>query len=84
MITKELTDQLKMEVKILKAEQDKFLQTYKLLCIHNGGPEWKKGHIETVLHHVRKEVIPVMEQAGMEAKSVEALCSWAETLLMRP
>jgi hypothetical protein len=34
-----------------------------------------------VFHRVRKEVIPLMEQAGMAENSVQALCSWAEKMV---
>jgi hypothetical protein len=82
MIPKELAEQVRTEVKHLKEEQEKFLQTYRRLCVHCGGPEWQKEEIEIVFHHVRREVIPIMEQAGMEHPAVQALCSWAEKLLV--
>lgn len=83
MIPNELAEQLRGEVKLLKEGQDKFLQTYKRLCVHFSGPEWRKEKdIETVFYHVRKEIIPFMEQAGMENKQVQALCSWAAKLVM--
>jgi hypothetical protein len=82
MIPNELAQQIRDEVKRLKEGQDKFLQTYKRLCAHYGGADWQKEDVETVFHHVRKEIIPVMEQAGMESKQVQALCSWAAKLVM--
>ena len=82
MLTQELTDQVRTEVKRLKEVQDQFLQTYKRYCAHFGGPEWRKKHIEMVFHRVREEVIPIMEGAGMDHKAVQALCAWAENLLM--
>jgi hypothetical protein len=82
MIPNELAKQVQMEVKHLKEEQDKFLETYRRLCVHFGGPEWQKEEIEVVMHHVRREVIPIMEQAGLEHQAVQALCSWAEKLLL--
>jgi hypothetical protein len=82
MITKELAEQVRTEVKHLKEAQERFLQTYKRLCVHYGGAEWRKDDLEVIFHRVRKEVIPIMEQAGMEDKAVQALCSWAEKLLM--
>jgi hypothetical protein len=81
MITSELAEQVRTEVKRLKELQDQFLLTYKRLCIQDGGPQWRK-EIEKVFHHVRREVIPIMEQAGVEPNAVQALCSWAEKLLM--
>jgi hypothetical protein len=82
MITQELTDQVRTEVKRLKEVQDQFLQTYKRYCVHFGGPEWRRAEIEMVFHRVRQEVIPIMEGAGMDPKAVQALCAWAEKLLM--
>ncbi len=49
---------------------------------HFGGPDWRNEEIEIVFHHVRKEIIPVMEQAGMDHNAVQALCSWAAKLVM--
>jgi hypothetical protein len=83
MITQDLTEQLRLEVKRLKEVQEQFLVTYTRLCVHHGGEKWREKEIERVFHHVRKEIIPIMEQAGMEPKAVQALCSWAETLIMR-
>jgi len=82
MITQELTDQVRTEVKRLKEVQDQFLQTYKRYCAHFGGSEWRKAEMEMVFHRVRQEVIPLMEGAGMDPKAVQALCAWAEKLLM--
>jgi hypothetical protein len=82
MMTKDLAEQVRAEVKLFMEVQDKFLQTYKQLCLQHGGPEWKKKHIDKVFHQVRDEVIPIMEQLGMEHKAVQALCSWAEQLVM--
>ncbi len=79
----DLAEQLRAEDKLLKEGQDKFLETYKRLCAHLSGPEWRKEKdIETVFYHVRKEIIPIMEQAGMESRQVQALCSWAAKLAM--
>ena len=82
MITKELAEQVRADVKLFTEVQGKFLQTYKQLCLHHGGPEWKKKHIDKVFHEVRDEVIPIMEQLGMDPHAVQALCSWAEKLVM--
>jgi hypothetical protein len=81
MIPQELEDQVRGEVRQLKDVQDKFLETYRKLCLHFGGPRWQK-EIETLFHQVRREVIPIMEQAGLEHHSVQALCSWAERLVL--
>jgi hypothetical protein len=82
MIPKELAEQVQTEVRQFKEVQDKFMQTYRQLCVHYGGPRWQKK-IETRFHEVRREVIPLMEQAGLDRHSVQALCSWAEGLVMR-
>jgi hypothetical protein len=82
MIPKELAEQVRTEVKRVKEEQGKFLQTFKRLCAHIGGHEWEKGRFEIVFHQVRQQVIPHMEQAGMDHEQVQALCAWAEKLLM--
>jgi hypothetical protein len=84
MIPKELSDQLQNEVNRLKKAGDDFLQTYTQLCVHcGGGPQWQKEPTEMVFHRVRSEVIPVMEQAGMDAHAVQAFCSWAERLVKK-
>jgi hypothetical protein len=82
MMTKELAEQVRAEVKQFVEVQGKFLQTYKQLCLQHGGQEWKKKHIDKVFHQVRDEVIPIMEQLGMDPNAVQALCSWAEKLVM--
>jgi hypothetical protein len=82
MIPADLADQLREEVRRLKEVQDQFLQTYERLCLHHGGPAWRNDKdVEAVFHHVRHEVIPVMEQAGMDHRAVQAVCAWAERLL---
>jgi hypothetical protein len=82
MITKELAAQVRSEVERLKEEGDKFFHTYQQLCHHNGEPGWEKKDAESVFHKVRKEVIPIMTQAGMDDRSVQALCAWAEKRVM--
>jgi hypothetical protein len=83
MIPRELADQVRAEVKQLKQVQEDFLQTYLKLCAHYGGPRWHKDYTEVVSHQIRLEIIPIMEQAGMEPRAVQALCSWAETVAMQ-
>ena len=84
MIPKELTEQLQDEVKRLKQAGDEFLQTYTQLCVHcGGGPQWQKEPSEMVFHRVRSEVIPVMEQAGMDSQAIQAFCTWAEKLVKK-
>lgn len=83
MIPEDLAEQVRAEVKRLKEVQDQFLQTYKRLCDHYGGPDWRKSQMEMVFHRTRKEVIPIMEQSGLDPLSVQALCSWAEKLALR-
>jgi len=78
MLSTEMADQVSAEVRRLKEAQDQFLQTYQKLCVHCAGTEWQKGKTELVLHHVRMEIIPIMEEAGMDARSIQALCAWAE------
>jgi hypothetical protein len=82
MIPKELADQVRTEIKALKEVHDQFLHTYQRICVHNGGAEWRKGEIETLFHVVRKEIIPIMEQVGMEHREVQALCAWVERSIM--
>jgi hypothetical protein len=82
MIPKELADQVGAEINSLMAEQDRFLKTYMRLCVHHGGPKWQKEGIEMVFHNVRREIIPIMEQVGMDHNAVQALCSWAERRAM--
>ncbi len=58
------------------------MQTYQRLCLHYGGAAWRnEKDVETVIHHVRREVIPLMEEAGMDHRAVQAICAWAERLL---
>jgi hypothetical protein len=87
MIPKELAEQVQAEAQRIKEVQDQFLQTYQRLCGHLGGPEWQRSHSETkveaVFHHARREIVPIMERAGMDDQAVQALCAWAEKLLMR-
>jgi hypothetical protein len=83
MMTKELTEQLRSEARTLKEVQDKFLHTYQRLCDQSGGPDWQdEEEVERIFHEVRKEVFPVMEQAGMDHRAVQALCAWAEKRVM--
>ena len=82
MVPHELVEQLRTEVKRLNEVQTDFLQTYKQLCVHYGGSEWRKEEIEGIFHNVRKEIVPIMRQSGMDSKDVDALCSWAAKRLM--
>ena len=79
MIPKELAQQVRTEAERIKEIQDQFLLTYQQLCVHLGGPEWQRSHqetaVEAVFHHVHWEVIPLMEQAGMDHHAVQALCA---------
>jgi hypothetical protein len=81
-MTNELADQVRSEVQRIKAVQDEFLQTYRQLCTQHGGPGWRGKDAETVFHQVRQEVIPIMEHAGMDDRAIQALCSWAERLVL--
>jgi hypothetical protein len=81
--TTELKDQVRAEVQQLKDAGERFLETYRQLCVTHGAPKWPKGDIEMVFHRVRSEIIPIMEEAGMDPNSVEGLCSWAEKRVMQ-
>jgi hypothetical protein len=83
MLSKELADQVRSEIQRVKDVQDAFLQTYQRLCARHGGLERQPDNSdsETVFHHVRGEVIPIMEQLGMDLQTAQALCSWAERKL---
>jgi hypothetical protein len=84
MIPADLAEQLRAEVGRFKELQDQFLRTYERLCVHHGGSAWRNDKdVEVVLYHVRGEVIPVMEQAGLDPNAVQALCAWVERLLTR-
>ena len=82
MIPKELADQVRSQVERLKGVQEEFLQTYKQLCDHYGGPGLHKKRIDVVFHQVREAISPIMDEARMDAKEVQALCSWAERLVV--
>ena len=83
MIPADLAEQVRAEVGRFKELQDQFLQTYQRLCAHHGGPRWRdEEETEVVFYHVRGEIMPIMEQAGLDHKAVQALCSWAEGLIM--
>jgi hypothetical protein len=78
MVPDELTEQVRTEVRRMKEVHGDFLQTYQRLCAHCGGPDWhKKDELERVFHQVRREIVPIMQQAGLDPKDVDALCSWA-------
>jgi hypothetical protein len=83
MIPAELAEQVRSEIKRLQGAADGFLKTYQQLCVHHGGQQWQKDASERVFHQVRLEVIPIMEQLGMDPTTIQALCSWAERVLMR-
>jgi hypothetical protein len=83
MIPNELAEQVRLEIKRLKDVVEDFLQTYKRLCLHHGGPDGLRKDSELVFHRVRADIIPLMEQLGMDHPSVQALCSWAENLLTK-
>ena len=83
MIPNDLAEQVRTEVQSLKNAQDQFLQTYKRLCVHYGGAEWQKKKIDRTFHEVRREIIPIMDQAGLEQQAIQALCSWAEKLALQ-
>ena len=83
MVPQEITQQLRDEAHRLKEAQEMFLKTYRQLCIHLGKDEWTKRQFEMVFHLVRKEILPLMEQAGIDAASVQALCASTEHVLVR-
>lgn len=61
------------------------MQTYRQLCARHGGLERQPDNSdsETVFGHVRAEVIPIMEQLGMDHQAIQRLCSWAEGQLRK-
>jgi hypothetical protein len=83
MLKTEIADQVRAEVRQMKQAGEQFLETYRQLCAAHGAPKWPSGNIEMVFHRVRSEIIPVMEEAGMDANSVESLCTWAEKRVMQ-
>jgi hypothetical protein len=78
MIPNELAEQVREEIKGLKEVHDRFAETYKRICVHFGGSDWRRGELETLFHQVRTVIIPIMELEGMNNKAVQSLCSWAE------
>jgi hypothetical protein len=83
MIPTELAEQVRAEVRSLKTAQEQFLRTYQQLCAHHGGAGWRNDKdIHVTFYHVRGEVIPIMEKAGLDHKSVQDLCSWAEKTIL--
>jgi hypothetical protein len=78
MIPNQLADQMRTDVVRLKEAQERFLQAYHRLCDHFGGPDWQKKRGERVFHEVRTAIIPMMEQAGMDSRVIQGLCSLAE------
>ena len=85
MIPKQLAEQVQSQLKRFKGAQDEFLQTYQQLCARHGGLERQPDNSdsETVFGRVRDEVIPIMEQVGMDQHAVQRLCSWAEGQLRK-
>jgi hypothetical protein len=83
MTTQQMTSQVRAEVEHLKEAQNRFLETYRQLCVSHADPKWPKGDIEMVFHRVRSEIIPIMEEVGMDPNEVQALCSWAEKRVMQ-
>lgn len=81
MMPNELTEQLRSEIKNLKGAQEAFLKTVEALCKYHGGPNGLRKKSEMVFHRVRSDIIPMMEQAGMDQWSAQALCSWAEQMV---
>ena len=85
MIPKELAEQVRSQLKRLQDVQHEFLQTYQQLCARHGGLERQADNSdsEIVFGHVRREVIPIMEQLGMDHQEVQRLCSWTEGQLRK-
>jgi hypothetical protein len=82
MLPPDLAEQTQTTVKRLKQSLDAFLETYQRLGNNQHDPKWPRGHIDVVTHMIRKDVIPVMEQAGMEHQAVQSLCAWAERMII--
>jgi hypothetical protein len=83
MLSQETIQKLRDEVHRLKDAQHMFFETYKHLCVQLGGDEWTKRRFEPVFHLVRKEILPIMEQAGMDEPAIQTLCTSAEHVLLR-
>ncbi len=85
MLPKELAEQVQSQLKRFKDVQDEFLRTYQQLCARHGGLERQADNSdsETVFGRVRGEVIPILEQLGMDQQAVQRLCSWAEGQLRK-
>jgi hypothetical protein len=83
MLSQETIQKLRDEIHRLKEAQHRFFEMYKHLCIQLGGDEWTKRRFEPVFHLVRKEILPIMEQAGMDVAAAQTLCLSAEQVLLR-
>jgi hypothetical protein len=85
MLPKDLAEQVRSQLKRFKDVQDEFLHTYQQLCTRHGGLERQADNSdsEIVFGRVRGEVIPIMEQLGMDQLAVQRLCSWAEGQLRK-
>ena len=83
MIPDEFAEPLRLEIKRLKEAQEGFLEIFGRLCNYHGGPNGLRKKREMVLHRVRADIIPVMQQFGMDQRSVQALCVWAEDLIAK-
>jgi hypothetical protein len=82
MMPADMAEQAQTTVKRVKQALDAFLQTYQQLGDRQGDHKWPRGHVDVVSHMIRKELIPVMEQAGMDHQATQALCAWAERMIM--
>ena len=83
MLPDEFAEPLRSEIKRLKEAQDAFLETFGRLCDYHGGPSGLRKKSEMVFNRVRADIIPVMHQLGMDQRSAQALCMWAEDLIAK-
>jgi hypothetical protein len=83
MVPDDIAPQLRSEIQRLKEAQEAFLKTYERLCTHHGGPTGLQKKSEMVFTRVRGDIIPIMNQLGMDQESVQAMCAWAEHVIVQ-
>jgi hypothetical protein len=83
MVPDEFAAQLRSEVQRLKEAQEAFLKTFQRLCEYHGGPTGLRKKSEMVFTRVRGDIIPVMNELGMDQESVQAMCAWAEHVIVQ-
>lgn len=83
MIPDELAEHMRSRIQCLKEAQGAFMETLERLCEYHGGPNGLRKKSEMVFHRVRCDIVPIMEKLGMDQRSIEALCTWAEHLITK-